>query len=99
LLNQGMRHTRALFAATRRAAPVRAAVAGSIAVMAIAGHGDPAHAMTVNRPFVGMTATADGHGYWLVGSDGGIFPFGDAAGLGSTGGQHLNAPIVAMAHG
>ena len=32
-----------------------------------------------------------------VASDGGIFPFGDAPGLGSTGGMHLNRPIVAMA--
>jgi hypothetical protein len=32
-----------------------------------------------------------------VASDGGIFPFGDAAGFGSTGGIHLNQPIVGMA--
>jgi hypothetical protein len=36
-------------------------------------------------------------GYWLVASDGGIFSFGDAAFHGSTGAQHLNAPIVGMA--
>ena len=30
-------------------------------------------------------------------ADGGIFTFGDAAFLGSMGGQHLNAPVVAMA--
>jgi len=36
-------------------------------------------------------------GYWLVASDGGIFPFGNAGGYGSTGGQHLNQPIVGMA--
>jgi len=40
---------------------------------------------------------ADGHGYWEVGGDGGVFAFGDAAFYGSTGGQHLNAPIVAIA--
>jgi hypothetical protein len=44
-----------------------------------------------------MATTASGGGYWLVASDGGIFPFGDAAGLGSTGGIHLNQPIVGMA--
>jgi spore germination protein YaaH len=38
-----------------------------------------------------------GHGYWLVAADGGIFPFGAASGYGSTGGTHLNRPIVAMA--
>jgi hypothetical protein len=34
-------------------------------------------------------ACPDGHGYWLVASDGGIFPFGDAASYGSTGGVVL----------
>ena len=36
-------------------------------------------------------------GYWEVAADGGIFSFGDAPYFGSMGGQHLNAPIVAMA--
>jgi predicted outer membrane repeat protein len=36
-------------------------------------------------------------GYWMVGSDGGIFNYGNAGFHGSMGGQHLNAPIVAMA--
>ena len=43
-----------------------------------------------------MDATPDGHGYWLVAADGGIFPFGNAAGFGSTGGLHLSSPIVGM---
>ncbi|MHB8287723.1 MAG: hypothetical protein ACYDEY_00500 [Acidimicrobiales bacterium] len=30
-----------------------------------------------------MAATSDGKGYWLVGSDGGIFSFGDAKFYGS----------------
>jgi hypothetical protein len=51
----------------------------------------------LNQPIVGMAATATGGGYWLVASDGGIFAFGDAPYLGSTGNLHLNAPIVAMA--
>ena len=41
--------------------------------------------------------TPDGKGYWLVASDGGIFGFGDAGYLGSTGGSTLNKPIVGMA--
>ena len=48
-------------------------------------------------PIVGMAATPDGRGYWLVASDGGIFSFGDAGFYGSIGGHALNQPIVGMA--
>ena len=34
---------------------------------------------------MGVAATLDGGGYWLVASDGGIFAFGDATFFGSTG--------------
>ena len=51
----------------------------------------------LNAPIVGIAATADDKGYWLVGSDGGVFSFGDAAFYGSEGGTHLNAPIVGIA--
>jgi hypothetical protein len=65
-------------------------------------------AMTLTRPVVGITPTADDSGYWLVASDGGLFSFGDSSFYGSipglgiwpagTGGsvRHLNAPIVGM---
>ena len=36
------------------------------------------------------------HGYWLVGSDGGIFSFGTAGFHGSTGSIHLQRPIVGI---
>ncbi|HUP70744.1 MAG TPA: kelch repeat-containing protein [Acidimicrobiales bacterium] len=36
-------------------------------------------------------------GYWLVAGDGGVFAFGDARFLGSTGAIRLNRPIVGMA--
>jgi hypothetical protein len=36
-------------------------------------------------------------GYWMVGRDGGIFSYGDAAFSGSTGDIKLNQPIVGMA--
>ena len=34
--------------------------------------------MQLNKPIVGMAATPDAGGYWLVASDGGIFSYGDA---------------------
>jgi N-acetylmuramoyl-L-alanine amidase len=49
-----------------------------------------------NAPIVGMAATHDGAGYWLVGSDGGVFGYGDAGYFGSTGSLHLRAPVVGM---
>jgi hypothetical protein len=44
-----------------------------------------------------VAASPSGRGYWLVARDGGIFPFGDAGGYGSTGGVRLNRPVVGMA--
>jgi hypothetical protein len=40
--------------------------------------------------------TTSGHGYWLVGSDGGIFTFGSAQFFGSTGSLNLQRPVVGM---
>ena len=60
--------------------------------------GSPAlSGLQLSRPIVGMAATPDGRGYWLVASDGGIFNYGDATFYGSTGAIHLNKPIVGMA--
>jgi hypothetical protein len=41
-----------------------------------------------------MSANGTATGWFF---SGGIFPFGDATGLGSTGGTRLNQPIVGMA--
>lgn len=40
----------------------------------------------------------DGRGYWLVGSDGGVFTYGDASYLGSPPGQGftIQAPVVGI---
>jgi peptidoglycan hydrolase-like protein with peptidoglycan-binding domain len=62
-----------------------------------AGNFGPSGGLTLNAPPVGMAATHDGGGYWIVASDGGIFNYGDAAFLGSAGGIALNKPIVGMA--
>ena len=51
----------------------------------------------LNKPIVGMAATSDGNGYWLVASDGGIFTYGDAQFWGSAGSLTLDQPIVGMA--
>ena len=50
----------------------------------------------LNEPIVGMTATPNGRGYWLVASDGGVFNIGDAGFYGSLGNIHLNEPIVGI---
>jgi hypothetical protein len=52
--------------------------------------------MKLNKPIVGMASDANGKGYWLVASDGGVFSF-DARYHGSTGSLKLTMPIVAMA--
>jgi hypothetical protein len=63
--------------------------------------------LTLQRPVVGMTPTADRNGYWMVATDGGMFAFGDAkyhgsipglglAPAGSGAAKALAAPIVAM---
>ena len=49
---------------------------------------------TLAAPIVGITATADGNGYWMDGADGGVFSYGDAGFYGSQGGQNLTAPVV-----
>jgi hypothetical protein len=51
----------------------------------------------LSHPVVDIAGTPSGAGYWLVGSDGGIFTFGDARYHGSTGNIALNQPIVGMA--
>ena len=53
--------------------------------------------MHLNGPIIASVATPTGHGYYMVGSDGGVFSFGDARFHGSTGGLRLNRPIVGIA--
>ena len=60
---------------------------------------------TTTRPSTSAPAPATGtvpspstpHGYWLVGSDGGIFTFGSANFFGSTGSTALQRPVVGIA--
>ena len=55
-------------------------------------HPDP----TLSSAITGMAVTPDGEGYWLVGTDGGIFAYGDAPFYGSLGSIRLNGPVVAI---
>jgi Cu/Zn superoxide dismutase len=48
-------------------------------------------------PTGGFTSAGPAAGYWLVGTDGGIFAYGDASFLGSTGNIKLAKPVVGMA--
>jgi hypothetical protein len=50
-------------------------------------------------PIVGIQATRDQGGYYLVGADGGVFSFGDAKFYGSLPAKHVTptAPIAGMA--
>ena len=81
--------------------PGTAGASGTVAPNSAVPFGDTtvgANAVSVpNAPIVGMAATHDGSGYWLVGSDGGIFSYGGARFFGSTGALPLNAPIVGLA--
>ncbi|HEV8626570.1 MAG TPA: superoxide dismutase family protein [Acidimicrobiia bacterium] len=48
-------------------------------------------------PTGAFTSAGPAAGYWLVGTDGGIFAYGDASFLGSTGNIKLARPVVGMA--
>jgi SpoIID/LytB domain protein len=52
---------------------------------------------SLTAPAVGLATTHDGQGYWEVGTDGGIYSFGDAAFQGSASSAPLNRPVVGMA--
>ena len=60
----------------------------------------PALHVTPASPIVGMAATHDSKGYWLVGADGGVFAFGDAGYFGNVAtllGAPAPSPIVGIA--
>ena len=67
---------------------------GSLYGFGVPSYGSPGSPL--NRPLVGVVATRDQQGYWLVASDGGVFSYGDATFFGSTGNIHLNRPIVGL---
>jgi hypothetical protein len=68
---------------------------GSFAVGA-AYSGDAENASS-SAPALTQLVGHTGLGYWLVASDGGVFNYGNAGFFGSTGGTHLNKPVVGVA--
>jgi len=50
----------------------------------------------LNGPVLDSIPTPSGNGYYMVGSDGGVFSFGDAHFEGSMGGKTLNAPVQSL---
>ncbi len=67
----------------------------SYSVVAEDGVGSPATAGPFNVS-VSADTGGSGHGYWLVGADGGIFSFGSAGFYGSTGSFTLQRPVVGI---
>jgi hypothetical protein len=51
---------------------------------------------SLTTPAVGIAATPDGGGYWLVSADGGVYSFGDAQFYDSMAGHPLAAPVVSI---
>jgi hypothetical protein len=79
-------------------AAVALLIIGSVMVLGndSPGSGDAA---TLTARLDSATRVADvagGSGYWLVGSDGGVFTFGTAQFYGSMAGKHLNSPITGI---
>ena len=64
----------------------------SSAAAVTAAEGDP----NATNNVASGTTIVHRFGYWLFGSDGGVFTFGDAQFYGSTGSMHLNKSVVAM---
>jgi hypothetical protein len=52
--------------------------------------------LLLDEPVIDAVATASGRGYYLLAEDGGVFTYGDATFLGSTGGRALFAPVRAF---
>ena len=68
----------------------------TVQAVAVDGAGNTSPPTTVATGFRVAPGAALPSGYWVLGADGGVFAYGQAAFLGSTGGQQLNAPVVAM---
>ncbi|MCP4959228.1 MAG: serine protease [Actinomycetia bacterium] len=61
------------------------------------GQPDDLAALILNGPIIDARPTPTGNGYYMVGSDGGVFTFGDARFAGSTGSTPSPHPVFAIA--
>jgi hypothetical protein len=59
-------------------------------------HGDLCK-LALFGPVIASVGMRDGNGYYMVGSDGGIFAFGSAQFHGSMGGRRVDGRIVGIA--
>jgi hypothetical protein len=71
-----------------------ASCSGSTCALVGWSTGTPPHPVATSTAVTAPPPAA--HGYWLVGSDGGIFTFGSAQFYGSTGSLHLQRPVVGI---
>ena len=69
---------------------------GSVSAHGVEWHGDMA-GVTLTEPITGIAPAPAGTGYWLLGTDGGVFAFGDAPFEGSPAGEGLVHPAVDLA--
>ena len=83
----GHLHIAQAFRSAMVEATARRASTGDEVASISAGEGDEAASVD----------PASENGYWLVGADGGVFAFGGARFLGSTGALRLSQPVVTMA--
>ena len=79
----------------RSAAILPLTVGGAMALSGATSAG--AADVVLNAPIVALAATPDGHGYWEVAADGGVFAFGDASFPGSLAATPLASAIVSVA--
>jgi hypothetical protein len=68
---------------------------GAVQTFGLPTYGDLA-GTALQGAVIAAAPTATGGGYWLVGTDGGVFSFGDARFSGSMGGIRLNLPVVGI---
>ncbi|MCP5027214.1 MAG: serine protease [Actinomycetia bacterium] len=81
---------------TSRGRVVNLGDAGRFPANGQVGQPDDMSGFVLNGPVIDSSPTPSGNGYFMVGSDGGVFTFGDATFVGSMGGTPLNEPVQGL---